>query len=403
MRIRSRSVSTCGTARAPEYAADGGAAPLGGAASGVALPVAVLALLVLSALAAGAFLAAFEEVRIGRNSRAAESAFEAAEAGLSRTVVEGPPGGWGALAVGDSSPISGALPGGTGRFSGAYLRLNGQLFLIQSTGVDASGAARSQVAALARLDAAGGALAGGALTAGGRVVLGGGSSLDGRDAAPPGWSGCPAPGGGAVPGLALPAAGDLDVAACGAGCIVGAPAVVTDEALRDSVPLRVGATDWSALERVADKTYPAEGAGLIVVPSPAQSGGACDRTVRDNWGEPGRPPSAAACTGYHPVILVPGDLTLAGGRGQGTLLVRGDLVLAGAAEFDGLILVRGSVRGVGAGGHIRGGVVVANVRGGAAGSLEGTRIAYSTCALAAALRRAAAAHLLPERSWSELY
>ena len=61
---------------------DGRWGPGGGTEPGFALAAAVLALLILSALAAGAFYAAFEEVRIGRNSRAAEAAFEAAEAGL---------------------------------------------------------------------------------------------------------------------------------------------------------------------------------------------------------------------------------------------------------------------------------------------------------------------------------
>lgn len=137
---------------------DGRWGPGGGTEPGFALAAAVLALLILSALAAGAFYAAFEEVRIGRNSRAAEAAFEAAEAGLSRAAADGPPGGWGAMPLGDSSLFAGALPGGTGRFSGAFLRLNGQLFLIRSTGTDPAGEGQRTVAALARLDAAGDSL-----------------------------------------------------------------------------------------------------------------------------------------------------------------------------------------------------------------------------------------------------
>jgi hypothetical protein len=386
-------VSTSGTARAPDAVAE---------PRGFALAAAVLALLVLSALAAGAFFAAFEEARIGRNGRAAESAFEAAEAGLSRALSDGPPGGWGGMPVGDSSPFSGTLPAGTGRFSGACLRLNDQLFLVRSAGVDATGEAQRSVAALARLEPVAGSLQG-ALTAGGRVALGGASFLDGRDTEPPGWSGCPAVGRSAIPGLALPGMGDLQDAACGTGCIAGEPPVQTDAALHDSVPLRVGSADWSALERAADKTYPAGGPGLVVVPSPVPAGSACDRSARDNWGEPGRPPTVAACTGYHPVILVQGDLTIAGGRGQGALLVNGDLLLTGATEFDGLVLVRGSLRAVGTGGRIRGGVVVANAGGGLAASLERVRINFSGCALEAALRPAARARPLPERSWSELF
>ena len=134
---------------------DAGPRPARGTEPGFALAAAVFALLILSALAAGAFYAAFEEVRIGRNSRAAEAAFEAAEAGLSRAEADGPPEGWGAIPVGDSSLFAGTLPAGTGRFSGAFFRLNGQLFLIRSTGADAAGEGQRTVAALARLDTAG--------------------------------------------------------------------------------------------------------------------------------------------------------------------------------------------------------------------------------------------------------
>ena len=385
-------MSICGTVRAPDVRSG---------PSGFALAAAVLALLVLSALAAGAFFAAFEEVRVGRNARAAESAFEAAEAGLSRALSDGPPGGWGSMPVGDSSPFSGTLPAGTGWFSGLCLRLNGQLVLVRSTGVDATGAARSTVAAVARLAPVGGSLQG-ALTAGGPVALGGGSFLDGRDTGPPGWSGCPAAGA-AIPGLSLPDTGDLDTGACGAGCVAGEPPVRTDPGLRDSVPLRIGSADWSTLERAADKVYPLGGPALPVVPSPVQADTACGRSVRDNWGEPWRPPAVAPCAGYRPVILVPGDLTLAGGRGQGVLLVTGDLELTGDAEFDGLVLVRGSLRSIGAGGRIRGGAVVANAGGRLAASLERARITFSGCALEAALGPLATARVLPERSWSELF
>jgi hypothetical protein len=381
---------------------DGRPAPGGGTEAGFALAAAVFALLILSALAAGAFYAAFEEVRIGRNSRAAEAAFEAAEAGLGRAAADGPPGGWGAMPVGDSSLFTGALPAGTGRFSGAYLRLSGQLFLIRSTGTDAAGEGQRTVAALARLDSTGVSLPA-ALVAGGRVVLGRGSLLDGRDSGPPGWSGCPAAGERSLPGLALPGAGDLEDAACGSGCIAGDPPVRADPALAEAAPLQAGGADWVALARLAGKTYAVGGLGLVVVPSPSQSGAACDRSAPDNWGEPARPPAVAPCAGYFPVIHATGDLTMAGGRGQGVLLVDGDLVLTGAAEFDGLVMVRGSLRAVGAGGRIRGGVVVTVTGGALAASLEGASITYSGCALAAALREASPARLIPERSWSELF
>jgi hypothetical protein len=357
----------------------------------------------VSALAAGAFFAAFEEVKIGRNSQAAEAAFEAAEAGLSHGATDGPPGGWGALSVGDSSLFAGALPNGMARFEGAILRLNGQLFLVRSTGTDATGMARRTVAALARLDPVDPSLLPGALTAGGRVVLGRGSLLDGRDTDPPGWTGCQGTGRTAIPGLAVSGAGGLLDSTCGPGCVAGQPPVQEDPALRDSALSRVGEATWSALAWTADGRYAGSRPGLVVTPSPVQAGAVCERSARDNWGEPGRPPAMAPCADYRPVILVPGNLTIEGGRGQGVLLVAGDLTLTGAAEFDGLVLVRGALRAFGAGGRIRGGVVVGNLGGGLAASLVGGLITYSSCALDAALRLAATARLVPERSWVELF
>jgi hypothetical protein len=111
----------------------------------MALPLALLALVVIAALVAGGFTAAYLEQRIGRNALYVVQAAGAAEAGAAAVV-----GGWedfglGSLAPGDSAVLpAAALPGPTA-YSPTVVRLNGQLFLVRVAGI--------------RGDAAGGALA----------------------------------------------------------------------------------------------------------------------------------------------------------------------------------------------------------------------------------------------------
>ena len=69
----------------------------------------------------------------------------------------------------------------------------------------------------------------------------------------------------------------------------------------------------------------------------------CDTADPSNWGEPRRSEatSLAACRNYFPVVHVtgPGLRIVAGGRGQGVLLVDGDLDITGDFDFTGLIVV----------------------------------------------------------------
>jgi hypothetical protein len=382
----------------------GGSRAGGGAARGFALPAALFVLLVVAALAAGGSFAALQELRAGRNSRLAESAFDAAEAGLGRALAAGRSGEWGPLAPGDSLVVSETLPGGTGRYVVSVRRLNGRLFLLESTGADGSGDSRRALALLVRRDRFEGRFAA-ALSVAGGVEIGTGSSLDGRDTDPPGWGACAGVARDTVAGLAVPpgAAVQADSACEGGGCLAGEPPVLRDSALVDSSVRRLGGVGWTELERMAVKVYPATAGGVVVTPSPAGTEAECDRSAADNWGEPGRPAAVPSCQAYFPVILVRGDLTLAAGRGQGVLLVEGDLTVTGGAEFDGAVLVGGSLRGSGAGGRFLGWITVAGLGGGLPARLAGTSVAFSSCALAPALAEIGPLRPLRERAWAYLY
>lgn len=90
----------------------------------------------------------------------------------------------------------------------------------------------------------------------------------------------------------------------------------------------------------------------IVTPAPRTTGDLCV-PADDNWGDP----AGGVCASRVPVIAASGDLTMAGGRGQGVLLVPGTLRMIGGARFEGVVFagaidigdaeIRGAVRTLG--------------------------------------------------------
>src|SRR4029079_18254653 len=102
------------------------------------------------------------------------------------------------------------------------------------------------------------------------------------------------------------------------------------------------------------------GPSLNVLPpgSPPGTLQTCRTSSNTNWGEPnGGVGSVTACFNYFPIIYAPGNLRISGGRGQGILLVRGDLDLSGGMEFYGPVIVLGNLTSTGTGGHVYGGVM----------------------------------------------
>jgi hypothetical protein len=77
-----------------------------------------------------------------------------------------------------------------------------------------------------------------------------------------------------------------------------------------------------------------------VTPGPVTELGECVTAELGNWGSPSDP--TGPCGGYRPARIAE-QLTVAGGEGQGLLVVRGDLRLMAGARFDGLALVGGEL------------------------------------------------------------
>jgi hypothetical protein len=120
----------------------------------VVLPMALLALVVIAALVAGAFVSAYIEQRVGRNTLYAVQAAGAAEAGAAAVVGTWETQGLSLLGPGETRVLpTQALPGSSA-YTPSVRRLNGQLFLLEVEGlrVDADGSplARRRLGVLLR-------------------------------------------------------------------------------------------------------------------------------------------------------------------------------------------------------------------------------------------------------------
>lgn len=372
---------------------------------GIALAVAIFALVIIGALVGGTFFAGKLEQRGGLNSAFAAEAFEAAEAGVQTAIVNWDPTVGGAGAVGADVALGTATLGASASasYTVTSTKLNDAVYLLRSEGQRTGPGgvlARRLIGTLVRTHATDIDIQA-AVTGRGQIDVGGNATVDGNDNVP----GAPANWGGVCPAAGDPVAGirtDQDVSVSGTPAISGDPPTREyDTAVTDSI----FATPFDALVPMADV--------IITVPNPVATAPAttglplrCDRTNTLNWGEPWYPAvplSASVCQNWLPIIYRPGNLKLQGGRGQGILLVDGDLELAGGVEFFGIVLVKGRLRTTGNGNKINGAVMARNV------DLDDNFIGgtptvnFSTCAINRALQASAVVIPLNSRAWAQLY
>ncbi|HUQ83917.1 MAG TPA: hypothetical protein VM076_22395 [Gemmatimonadaceae bacterium] len=360
--------------------------------TGFALPAAIFALVLLSALVAGALFVSTEELRTGRTDLADQRALALAEAALERAIVT-----WDTqrnieLAVGASTVIEQQTLATNDRVDVTATRVQRLAVWITARASSGTGGrlapARHTIAAALRLsEPAVPRLA--ALSAGGRVTVDNGT-VDGRRA------------GSSTPSLACPDDTPADVAgillpdtllACGPICSGAAPAgVFGAPALAAGLSL----TSDAALSERAQIVLPAG----AFVSRPAVASGVCDVTDALNWGDPG----GGRCGQRYVVIHITGDATLGtGSRGQGILVVDGTLRVEAGAQFDGVVVAGNDVEVVGPDARLTG-VVVARDRDGATGSrvADGGAIRFSSCAVQRAQLGVARLVRTPERWWAEL-
>jgi hypothetical protein len=113
-----------------------------------------------------------------------------------------------------------------------------------------------------------------------------------------------------------------------------------------------------------------------------------------------------ACQQYFPIVYVNGTMTLNGkGRGQGILLVNGDLRITGTFDWVGMVIVRDDInKGIGTA-TITGALMARNAMLGDSASVwaGNQKVSYSKCAVESALRGSAILVRARERAWAQLY
>ena len=390
---------------------------------GMALAVALFALVILGALVSVSFA-------VGRMNRAAAAtvtrttaAQSAAEAALTRgidawdPVVHASLPSWngtpatewstGPVAIGTDSTVVGIA---------AIGRLNDQLYLFRGVGqrLDRSGGlvAELSVGQLLRTSRPT-VIPTAALTAGGPVTfVGSAFTISGINTLPPQWGvGCAPldPTGlddlAGIRSLSTTGAGPAH-----AGNVVGVPvpAVAHDSSVTGATFSDFVDATYTGLVGLPIAKQLPTGVLLAGVQPVLDSAGACDRAAPLNLGEPFRNPgggAVAACATYAPLAHGTGPATVfaVGARGQGMLLVDGDLEVRGGFVWAGVIVVRGALVVTGLGNRIYGAVLVEGVAAGAGSVAGDLQIHYSDCAVRQALSGAATVRPLSARSWLQLY
>lgn len=370
---------------------------------GIALAVAIFALVVVGGLIAGSFFVATLEQRVGRNTLQQQVAFNVAETASQDVALNWSTSAYNNLSVGGTVQTNGTAADG-GWYRRTVKRLGSMVFLVSAQGFSRDSSSRATVGYLLRLrpfffniNAA--------LKTQGSTKVGGSSMISGADSVPAGWTGCPATAAD-QPGIRMPDPTQLTTAGgcSGNACITGDPQVMKDTTINTQSLTTVGDLPFDSLKQYASFTLPSGNYQQILPVLSAD--GSCNTTVHTNWGDP--LVQTAPCGGYFPIIWAEGDLQLGSGYGQGVLIVNGNLTVNGGFEFYGPVLVKQTLSTAGTGGHFNGGVIAANTdlcqSSSCASSVMGNAVInYSSCALIRAMNNTANGSVLKQRSWVTLY
>jgi hypothetical protein len=372
---------------------------------GVALVAAIFSIVVLAIIISGTVFTTTQEYRGARNSLIEQRAFAVAEFGVNSEISNWDrsrnlPGG---MATGEiDSGLIYVASGDTAHVK--VTRLTDNTFWVMSEGWanigNSSLESRRQVNTMVRI-AYPSISPKGALTAAGDIKISGSASIDGHNTDPPGWGQCAA-----IPGVDMPgliAAPTSAVDSGGASNVLGTPPVVRDPAAADSnTYVRYGSESWLTLTANADIKL---AGGLYSADmAPVGTATTCNLSVTTNWGEPLRP-GIAGCYGYFPIVYSSSSLKLSGnGRGQGILLVNGDLEITGKLEWYGIVVIRDDFKKSTGTAMITGAVYSANAVLADPSLLIGNQdVTYSKCAVESALRGSAILTRVIERAWSQIY
>lgn len=166
---------------------------------------------------------------------------------------------------------------------------------------------------------------------------------------------------------------DAALVTIGQGSIVsGVPSVLGDPGISASVLDQPAGADYKVLAEAALHTFP----GFTGTPFD----GGCDTANPLNWGNVSYP--TGDCGDHFPIIHVSGDAILEpGSRGQGILLVDGNLILSGNVYYYGLVVVRGRLTMTGDDNRIRGAAYAGSAVLDAGGSFTNPMLYNVSCVI----------------------
>ena len=321
---------------------------------GFALPVALLAIIVIGAIVTGGFYASSQESRISISTDLGNQAFYVAEYGL-----EAAHGTWknnvldSITGTGVLDPVT-VMAGGSplGTYQISIRRIGEYLFLVTSEGRVQAGPRQAvrKVGSILRIKVARPPYQA-ALAVFGGLDISGTSSIEGDDSGGPGC----------VPGDSVPGAIATDPALVtqgGASDISGDPPIDGEPSMTPTTMSDFGAVGLQDLIDAATHVYAAGAsvAGMAPVPTTDPDGNLiCDTSVQSNWGDP---TDTGPCGDYFPIIYAEGDFEVQVGVGQGIMIVEGDLYADGNYDFFGLVIVKGTLYTAGTGNHIEGSVLI---------------------------------------------
>ena len=375
---------------------------------GMALAIAIFALVVVGALVASAFYAGTQEHRIGVNSKRVQEAFEVAEVGVTERLATWRPDSLNQVAIypADSVTIAPtAAPFGSGSYGGVVARLNPYMFLVDVTGSDAAShagrtqagsGARQRVGLLTRLipvkfDVQA------SLTTQGTVHLKGSAVVNGNDQNPTEWFDC-GPLAEALAGIRIQPGAKVDLG--GTASVSGDPDVFRDATLTDSTFTRFSGTTYAELAAEATVSLP----GGNYRAEPTFVNGKCDTSDLTNWGDGQHPDSD--CGSYFPTVHIAGSASLNGVQGQGVLLVDGDLTVDGGFEWFGIAIVQGQLQSGGGGkapAHFWGAILARNADLSVQDMAGHATVTYSSCSIRKALQGTSRPGMIRSRGWVQLY
>ena len=374
---------------------------------GMALAVAIFALVVIGALVAGAFFAGTQEQRVGENQRRVQASFGVAEAGAQERVLSWDPATMNKRAQYPADSVAIATttaPNGSGSYGGYSYKVGPNLFLIDVTGRDQAsaagaiaggGGARQRIGMITRIAPVDFGIKA-SLTTQGIVSMSGNANINGVDQIPTGWTSCDPTG----PAQAGVRDNGGNVTESGNAAVVGTPPIVNDPTVNNNTFTMFGGGTYAQLAARATLTIPPGNYTTDAV----VTNGVCDKTVLTNWGDGMNP--AGACANYFPIIHVTGTATLNNVQGQGILLVDGDLNVQGSYQFFGIVVIQGDLKTAGGGStdaHFWGGVMAKNADLSVQNLSGKATLNYSSCSINAVLQATSQISMMRSRGWTQLY